>query len=217
MRLGEISFSAEFFVLKGDIPILLGNDVMKHLEGKIDLNGKKLEFKKVKREIPLIETPGGHYVIPMKHLAISESLEANPSSDSMYKDNLRGDEADAVMVVLFAETETKEDLEKVHDEIGHTTFVELALTGDEKTQIDKVHRYFGHRSGRRIWELFAKADKLKGKRSEVLEIIEKCKICSQMKKRPPRPKVGLPVANNFNEVVGMDLKVLSKYIPVPHK
>ena len=205
-----ISFSAEFFVLKGDIPILLGNDVMKHLEGKIDLNGKKLEFKKVKREIPLIETPGGHYVIPMKHLAISESLEANPSSDSMYKDNLRGDEADAVMVVLFAETETKEDLEKVHDEIGHTTFVELALTGDEKTQIDKVHRYFGHRSGRRIWELFAKADKLKGKRSEVLKIIEKCKICSQMKKSPPRPKVGLPVANNFNEVVGMDLKVLSK-------
>ena len=31
-----------------------------------------------------------------------------------------------------------------------------------------------------------------------------------MKKAPPRPKVGLPVANDFNEVVGMDLKVLDK-------
>ena len=29
-----------------------------------------------------------------------------------------------------------------------------------------------------------------------------------MKKSPPRPKVGLPVSNDFNDVVGLDLKVL---------
>ena len=41
-------------------------------------------------------------------------------------------------------------------------------------------------------------------------MINNCKTCSQHKKAPPRPKVGLPVANNFNEVVGLDLKVLNK-------
>ena len=40
--------------------------------------------------------------------------------------------------------------------------------------------------------------------------MDKCKSCSKMKKSPPRPKVGIPVANNFNEVVGLDLKVLDK-------
>jgi transposase InsO family protein len=43
-----------------------------------------------------------------------------------------------------------------------------------------------------------------------LEVIENYKSCSQFKKSPPRPKVGLPVANDFNDIVGLDLKVISK-------
>ena len=58
--------------------------------------------------------------------------------------------------------------------------------------------------------MFAKADKLKGKKQAVLEVIERCKICSELKKAPPRPKVGMPNANDFNEVVGLDFKVLDK-------
>ena len=84
------------------------------------------------------------------------------------------------------------------------------MTDDEKTQVSKVHRCFGHRSGRRTWEMFAKAEKLKGKKHDVIELIEKCRICSQLKKAPPRPKVGLPIANDFNKIVGMDLKVFNK-------
>ena len=74
----------------------------------------------------------------------------------------------------------------------------------------KVHRYFGHRSGRRVWELFAKAGQMDGKRKCIHDLIEKCETCSKLKKAPPRPKVGLPVSNDFNEVVGMDLKVVDK-------
>ena len=84
------------------------------------------------------------------------------------------------------------------------------LDDDEEAKLVKAHKYFGHRSGRRIWEMFAKAGQLQGKKKAALEIIDKCKICSKFKKSPPRPKVGLPVANDFNEVVGMDLKVLDK-------
>ena len=114
------------------------------------------------------------------------------------------------MLILLAESETHDDIENVHKEIGHAAFVGLALTLDEEKEVKKVHKYFGHKSGRRVWELFAKADKLKGKKPEVLEVIENCKVCSQMRKSPPRPKVGLPVAIDFNEVVGMDLKVVDK-------
>ena len=35
-------------------------------------------------------------------------------------------------------------------------------------------------------------------------------MCSQFKKSPPRPRVGLPAANDFNEIVGLDLKVVDQ-------
>ena len=82
------------------------------------------------------------------------------------------------MTVLFASLET-DDLERFHDTVSHNVFVEIALEEDDKVQIEKVHKYFGHRSGRRIWEMFAKAGKLKGKKGAVLDIISKCKICSK--------------------------------------
>ena len=215
MRLGNLDMQVEFFVVQGNIPILLGNDVLKHLEGNIDLSRNKLELKKVNKTIDMIETSGGHYIIPIKSVAIPKDSEDKTVKEDVDKndddnDDLNGEEADDVMMVLLADTENQKDVENVHKQIGHTAFVGLAMTLDEENQVNKVHKYFGHRSGRRVWELFAKADKLKGKKPEVLKIIENCKICSQMKKSPPRPKVGLPIANDFNEVVGMDLKVINK-------
>ena len=108
----------------------------------------------------------------------------------------------------MVESEDEEALQLFHDEVGHSAFLSLALDKSEKEQVDKVHRYFGHRSGRRIWDLFSKAKRMKGKRQQVLEVIAKCKVCSHHRKAPPRPKVGLPSANDFNEVIGIDLKVL---------
>ena len=90
----------------------------------------------------------------------------------------------------------------------------MILEDDEAKEITKVHRYFGHRNGRKTWELFAKAGKLRNKKKAVLELLDDCRTCKELKKTPPRPRVGMPVANSFNEVVGLDLKVLgdSKYI-----
>ena len=51
---------------------------------------------------------------------------------------------------------------------------------------------------------------MKGKRRLILDLIDKCKVCSKMKKSPPRPKVGLPVAYDFNQVVAMDLSIVNK-------
>jgi hypothetical protein len=198
MTIGVQEIDCAFFVVKGNnVPILLGNDVMVPLGGKIDLEESKLVLKKADMEIPMVETKGGHFVIPVRSVA---GIDAN---------NVKGEEADAVMMMVLECTDN-EYIKKLHDEIGHATFATLALTDDEEAQVEKVHRYFGHRSSRRIWDLFAKARKLRGKKQAVLEVIDGCKTCSEFRKSPPRPKVGLPVANDFNEIVGIDLKVVNK-------
>ena len=63
------------------------------------------------------------------------------------------------MNIAFARINNKEDLQKLHNQIGHKVFVEIGLKKCEEEKIKKVHRYCGHRSSRRIWELFAKAGK----------------------------------------------------------
>ena len=74
------------------------------------------------------------------------------------------------MLTLFMNTET-EDISKLHQQIGHSAFATLALNAEEKAEVNKVHRYFGHRSGRRIWDLFSKANRLSGKKKAVMEEI----------------------------------------------
>ena len=78
----------------------------------------------------------------------------------------------------------------------------MVLDSDEAAEVEKVHRYFGHCSGRRVWELFATAGRLRNKKQATLDLLEKCTVCRKLRKTPPKPKVGMPVANNFNEVVG---------------
>ena len=119
-----------------------------------------------------------------------------------------GTEADAVMIVLLGICDESDELEKLHDLVGHSVFATKLLDADEEKQIKKVHRYFGHRSGRKVWELFAKAGKMRGKKAAVMNLIEKCNVCRNLKKTPPRPKVGMPIANTFNDIVALDLKVL---------
>ena len=88
---------------------------------------------------------------------------------------------------------------------------EKELTETEKKEIVKLHRYFAHRSGSKLWDnLFHPAGKYKGKKKLLLQLLEKCEICKKNKRSPPRPKVGMPKAKDVNEVVSIDLKILKK-------
>ena len=196
----------DFFVIDGEVPILLGNDVLAPLKANIDIGSRKLEFKSLGAEIGMVKTAGGHFVIPVKDVVMD--LQEENFKNENKSGFVRGAEADEVMHALYEAVETDEDCQKLHDEVGHKVFVNLTLNKDEEGEVLKVHRYFGHRSARKTWEMFAKANRLKGKRKAVMEIIDKCKICSKFRKSPPRPKVGMPVSNNFNQIVSMDLKVL---------
>ena len=199
LRIGDEILEAKFFVIDGDIPILLGNDVLEPFDANIKIGKKKLEFGRLKQEVNLIRTPGGHYVIP---------VEALIDDDNNDEQTVLEEEANGVMKTLLATLNSENAIKKMHTEVGHKVFVNVALNQEERNEVLKVHRYFGHRSGRKVWELLAKADKMKGKRQAVLEIIDKCKTCCKFRKSPPKPRVGMPVSNDFNQVVAMDLKVL---------
>ena len=117
------------------------------LGGNLDMENKRLRFKKLGTEIPLARTPGGHFIIPVK--SVINSKDPSEQEDDLKEvRNIKGQEAEAVILVLLAITENEEDLGNLHNKIGHDIFVALAMTDDEEAQVKKIHRYFGHRSGR---------------------------------------------------------------------
>ena len=44
----------------------------------------------------------------------------------------------------------------------------------------------------------------------IVKISNDCHVCKKFKKAPPRPIVSVPLANNFNEVIAIDLKCYGK-------
>ena len=158
---------------------------------KIDMGRRLLELGKRRLHIPMIKTSGGHFVLPLEGLVPKKDDTGVVDIDTP-KDNIRRDEAEAVMSVLFSQLNDTEELKKLHDEVGHQVFVEIGLKQDDEAKVMKVHRYFGHRSSRRIWELFAKAGKLPGKRKQVLDLIDNCETCSKLRKGPSQAKSWTP-------------------------
>ena len=85
------------------------------------------------------------------------------------------------------------------------------LSDEEKNEVLKLHKYFAHRSGRKLWEnLFQPAGKMKGKKKLILDFLNKCETCRKYKRTPARPKVGLPKSKDINDIVSMDLKIMKK-------
>ena len=159
LNLMHAKVMTSFYVLEGDIPILIGNDILEALGGVIHTDSKKLELKKLGLVLSMVKTNGGHFVLPVtrkknddikEFYSISDECESeNDVEEVECVNNVLGSEADAVMLLLLAECEEENDFAALHELIGHTTFVALALEEDEKKEVSKVHRYFGHKSGRR--------------------------------------------------------------------
>ena len=110
--------------------------------------------------------------------------------------------------------ENNEDQDELNSALWDILLVDddaSGLSQDEEKEILKLHKYFAHRSGQKLWQnLFQPAGKLKGKKKLILEFLDKCEVCKRYKRTPPRPKVGLPKSGDVNEVVSMDLKIFKK-------
>ena len=68
MDLEGVTIDASFFVVDGDVPILIGNDLLEPLGAIIYTETCVLEFSKLGEEINMKKTRGGHFVIPIKNL-----------------------------------------------------------------------------------------------------------------------------------------------------
>ena len=86
---------------------------------------RELEFKGLGTSISMTNTEGGHYVILM-----TEFIEVTSTNHA----DIKNEEAEAVMTILFASADSKEDLKSIHDEIGHEVFNTTALNDDEKSK-----------------------------------------------------------------------------------
>ena len=69
MMIKNSKFHIDFFLIEANIPILIGNDFLKPVGGSINIGEKQLEIKELDESIQMVETPGGHFFIPLDHTA----------------------------------------------------------------------------------------------------------------------------------------------------
>ena len=83
-------------------------------------------------------------------------------------------------------------------------------SAENKKKVLKVHRQFAHPPAGRLKSFLRDAGI---EDSDVIDLVDivtsECDTCKRLKRPPPRPVVGFPLAREFNEVVAMDLKVFS--------
>ena len=74
--------------------------------------------------------------------------------------------------------------------------------------LEKLHRQFGHGSKSKFVDLLKGAEKWHDHFDEMIDkIIDGCEGCILKKRSPDRPSVAMPLANDFNKCVAMDLKI----------
>ena len=84
-----------------------------------------------------------------------------------------------------------------------------------KKDVDRIHHYFGHLRPFKVRELIKDAGKLTKEVEEYIEDLKSCEPCLLHKNKVPRPKISLPRAKDFNEMVTVDLKENTRYPTAP--
>ena len=103
------------------------------------------------------------------------------------------------------------------DEVLEQAHVVDLMKVDETQQaklLGKIHKQFGHRPKKVFVSLLKDAGKWMPHFSKIIDkIVNKCEGCILRKRNPDRPSVALPRAEDFNEILTMDLKIWNgKYI-----
>ncbi len=105
------------------------------------------------------------------------------------------------------------DLLQSKEELEEVCIAELD-ENKEQTQMKalmKIHRQFGHRPKVQFVTILKEAGKWQEKFSKMIDkIMNKCEGCILRRRCPDRPAVAPPMANDFGQVLGMDLKIWDK-------
>ena len=108
-------------------------------------------------------------------------------------------------------------LDDIDDDVEPDDII-LIVNGDvdskeNRDTIVKLHKQFGHASAERLKKLLQSAGVQTEKWIDLLKrVVQECDVCVRYKQTPPKPAVSLPMANDFNETVSVDLHELDKGI-----
>ena len=102
------------------------------------------------------------------------------------------------------------------DNDNHEVMMMENTTKEEKMEkVKKIHQIMCHPKENALKQFF-KDSNFNGE--EVQRVIENvsrnCTVCLRHKRTPSRPKVGLPVVNDFNQCVALDLKIRQNKKPI---
>ena len=103
-----------------------------------------------------------------------------------------------------------ETLGEISDE--ETVFyIEKKWIGDNKKDIERLHRVLNHKGVRNIEFAFRNAGRLDAQVSKMIkEAVENCNICQKNGRSRSKPLVTIPRATDFNSIVTLDLKEMGK-------
>lgn len=87
---------------------------------------------------------------------------------------------------------------------------------DDKEQTKsllKIHKQFGHASAENLKKLMQNAGiKDKDLFKKMTKLVEECDVCAQHRKTPPKPSAGMPLADDYNQTVAVDLHELGRNV-----
>merc|ERR1712112_489285 len=101
---------------------------------------------------------------------------------------------------------------------GNHMAIEMSKEEDQKLQtlraIRRVHEVNNHKSAEQLIKHY-KTENLIGPDTikTIKQVVQECRVCQKFSKSMVKPKIALPIATSFNEVVTLDLKQFGdKYI-----
>lgn len=108
-------------------------------------------------------------------------------------------------------TPAKQVIKRIdHHKMQDHIILRAVNTKSNKDIAIKLHRSFAHPSEEKLLKLLNSSGKEWSEnvelKNEIKKVTDNCQICKIYKKPPPRPTVSLPMSNQFQETVAMDLK-----------
>ena len=77
----------------------------------------------------------------------------------------------------------------------------------KEKNISKIHKVLAHPKPDILKYFFRNSSENDQETLKIIdEVLDKYEVCKKFQKSPSRPKVSLPVSNDFNECVALDLK-----------
>ncbi len=176
------------------IPIVIANDI------------HEIEVDVIDSDIPLLMSKEHMKKIGIVINLINDTATANGKPIKLHTTS-----AGHYIINLIGQDDNEDSMV-----MEHVMLIDLeqASIRQQYQMLEKLHRQFGHGSKSKFVDLLKGAEKWREHFDEMIDkIIDGCEGCIFKKRLPNKPSVALPMANDFNKCIAMDLKIW-KGIPI---